>query len=114
MIEPRILLLRGERVIIDSDLADPYGTTKVFNQAVKRNRGRFPEDFMFQLTVEEAKAVRSQFRPSVLWSQFVNSSPAAHGGGAICPTRGKTTGQKCAEPAFARSATLAYPTLHAS
>ena len=45
-IEPRILLIRGERVILDLDLAELYGTTtKAFNQAVKRNIGRFPGDF---------------------------------------------------------------------
>jgi len=48
--------------MIDSDLAQLYGVeTKVFNQAVKRNRDRFPEDFMFQLTKEEAESLRSQF-----------------------------------------------------
>ena len=47
----RILLLRGQRVILDSDLAALYGvSTKVFNQAVKRNADRFPTDFMFQLS----------------------------------------------------------------
>jgi hypothetical protein len=49
-----ILILRGERVIVDSDLASLYGvTTKALNQAVRRNIERFPDDFMFQLTVEE-------------------------------------------------------------
>jgi len=48
--------------MLDSDLAEIYGVeTKVLNQAVKRNRDRFPEDFMFQLTNEEAEALRSQF-----------------------------------------------------
>jgi hypothetical protein len=61
-IEPRILSIRGERVILDADLAELYGTpTKVFNQAIKRNWRRFPADFMFRLTVDEAKAMRSQF-----------------------------------------------------
>jgi hypothetical protein len=60
-VEPRILLIRGQRVILDADLAELYGTTtKVFNQAVKRNLERFPADFMFQLTSEEARAMRSQ------------------------------------------------------
>ena len=55
------MLLRGERVILDYDLAGLYGVeTKVFNQAVKRNIERFPEDFMFQLTWDEAKGSRSQ------------------------------------------------------
>ncbi len=50
-IEDTILLIRGKRVILDQDLAKLYGvTTKILNQAVKRNLDRFPEDFMFQLT----------------------------------------------------------------
>ncbi len=54
MIAPSILLLRGQRVILDADLASLYGVeTKVFNQAVKRNIERFPQDFMFQLNPEE-------------------------------------------------------------
>jgi phage regulator Rha-like protein len=57
-----ILVLRGQRVIVDSDLAALYGvTTKRFNEQVRRNRERFPEDFMFQLTAQEAAALRSQF-----------------------------------------------------
>ncbi len=64
-LERCILSVRGERVILDSDLAVLYGaTTKVLNQAVKRNADRFPDDFMFQLSIEEAAAVRrsrSQF-----------------------------------------------------
>lgn len=57
-VEARILLIRGKRVILDSDLAFLYRTsTKAFNQAVKRNKGRFPSDFMFQLTEEEKQEV---------------------------------------------------------
>ena len=53
-ISPRILLIRGQRVIIDADLAELYAvTTKALNQAVKRNMDRFPEDFMFRLTDKE-------------------------------------------------------------
>jgi len=53
-IEPLILTLRGQKVILDADLADAYGVqTRVLNQAVKRNADRFPEDFMFQLTEVE-------------------------------------------------------------
>jgi hypothetical protein len=55
-------LVRGQKVILDKDLADLYGVgTRVLNQAVKRNRTRFPEDFMFQLTWEEVENPRSQF-----------------------------------------------------
>lgn len=54
----RILVLRGERVMIDSDLAELYGvTTKRFNEQVKRNLERFPIDFMFQVTPEEKAEV---------------------------------------------------------
>ncbi|MCG8375980.1 MAG: ORF6N domain-containing protein [Chlorobiales bacterium] len=54
----RILLIRGEKVIIDSDLAEFYGvTTKRLNEQVKRNKDRFPKDFMFQLSKEEKAEV---------------------------------------------------------
>jgi len=57
-VESRILLIRGQKVILDVDLAMLYGVpTGTFNQAVKRNRQRFPEDFMFQLTQEEKDEV---------------------------------------------------------
>lgn len=56
-----ILVLRGQRVILDADLAAIYGVqTRVLNQAVKRNIDRFPEDFMFRLTREETELSRSQ------------------------------------------------------
>jgi hypothetical protein len=62
VVERKILLIRGQKVILDVDLAELYGvTTKVFNQAVKRNIDRFPKDFMFQLTADEALSMRSQF-----------------------------------------------------
>ena len=57
-LQARIMELRGERVMIDSDLADLYGvTTKRFNEQVKRNIERFPVDFMFQLSTEEKAEV---------------------------------------------------------
>jgi hypothetical protein len=57
-IEKRILLIRGQKVMIDADLAALYGVqTRVLNQAVRRNRERFPEDFMFQLTKDEKTGV---------------------------------------------------------
>jgi hypothetical protein len=60
-IERRILLIRGQKVMLDADLAELYGVeTKALNQAVRRNTERFPEDFMFQLTDEEAAVLRSQ------------------------------------------------------
>jgi hypothetical protein len=57
-IESKIFVLRGHRVMLDRDLAELYGVeTRALNQAVKRNTERFPEDFMFQLKLEEGKAV---------------------------------------------------------
>lgn len=64
-IESRILLIRAHRVMLDSDLAELYGvTTKRLNEQVKRNKQRFPADFMFQLTSDEAKSLRSQIATS--------------------------------------------------
>jgi hypothetical protein len=58
---PLIFLVRGEKVLLDSDLAALYGVqARVLNQAVARNRNRFPDDFMFQLTAEEVQSLRSQ------------------------------------------------------
>jgi hypothetical protein len=60
-IERSILLLRGEKVILDREIAALYGVeTKILVQAMKRNLDRFPADFMFQLTVEEVERLRSQ------------------------------------------------------
>jgi hypothetical protein len=60
-IGPRILLIRGVRVLLDADLAQLYGTsTRALNQAVKRNTKRFPGDFMFHLTPEEKSEVITQ------------------------------------------------------
>jgi hypothetical protein len=60
-IETMIYVIRGQRVMIDNDLAALYGVeTKVLNQAVKRNNDRFPEDFLFQLNEEEAESLRCQ------------------------------------------------------
>ncbi len=61
IVTSKILLIRKEKVILDSDLAALYGVeTKALVQAVKRNLERFPQDFMFQLTKEEFKILRSQ------------------------------------------------------
>ena len=60
--ERRILLIRGYRVMLDTDLAKLYGVpTHRLNEQVRRNLKRFPPDFMFQLTSDEAKSLRSQF-----------------------------------------------------
>ena len=67
LIENSILLIRGEKVILDRTLARLYGvSTKELNQAVKRNPTRFPPEFMFQLTMEETKTLEKRLR-----SQFV-------------------------------------------
>ena len=76
-IDSKILLLRGQKVMLDSDLAALYEVeVKALNQAVKRNGDRFPEDFMFQLTDEETEALRSQ---------IVTAKPDGRGGRRTAP-----------------------------
>ena len=73
-VESAIHLIRGRRVMLDSDLAVIYGVTaKRLNEQLKRNRLRFPDDFAFQLTVQEFTNLKSQFATSSLRSQFVTS-----------------------------------------
>lgn len=58
----KIYLVRGQKVMLDSDLAELYGVeTKVLKQSVRRNMARFPEDFMFEMNKEEGENLRSQF-----------------------------------------------------
>jgi hypothetical protein len=65
VIENKIYLIRGQKVMLDKDLAGLYGVlTKYLNQQVRRNNIRFPEDFMFQLTGEEAENLRLHFATS--------------------------------------------------
>ncbi|MGH9943367.1 MAG: ORF6N domain-containing protein [Pyrinomonadaceae bacterium] len=84
-IERRIYVIRGQKVMLDSDLAGLYGVqTIVFNQAVRRNLKRFPNDFMFQLTAKESESLRAQFALSKieddsLRSQFVTSKKGRGG-----------------------------------
>ena len=78
-IQNRIYEIRGERVMLDFDLANLYDVpTKALNQAVKRNGRRFPRDFMFRLTLEEWQGIRSQLVTSseagAMRSQVVTSS----------------------------------------
>jgi len=84
-IQNRIYIIRGERVMLDYDLAALYEVpTKVLNQAVKRNIDRFPPDFMFRLTIEESEQLKSQentlrsqivtLEPQIIRSQFVTAS----------------------------------------
>jgi len=75
-IEKAIYLIRGEKVMLDRDLAGLYGVeTKVLNRAVKRNLQRFPLDFMFQLTAEEVENLRCQ----------IGTSSSKHGGRRYLP-----------------------------
>jgi hypothetical protein len=76
-IKAKIYTVRGLQVMLDSDLAELYGVeTKVFNQAVKRNEKRFPNDFRFRLTQTEYQNLRSQ---------IVTSSFISHGGARYLP-----------------------------
>ena len=62
LIQGKIATIRGVQVMLDRDVAELYGVpTKVLNQTVKRNMGRFPDRFMFQVTKEELENLRSQF-----------------------------------------------------
>ena len=64
-VEPRILILRNQKIILDSELAELYGVkVKRLNEQVKRNTKRFPRDFMFQLSPAEHRNLRSQFATS--------------------------------------------------
>jgi hypothetical protein len=81
-IERRILLIRGHKVMIDADLADIYGvTTKRLNEQIKRNRDRFPEDFMFQLTEKEKAEVvaNCDHLKKVKYSPVLPSAFTEHG-----------------------------------
>jgi hypothetical protein len=82
-IESLILNIRNQKVILDADLAEIYGVpTKRFNEAFKRNRERFPDDFAFQLTAEEFAVLRAPGS-----SQFAMSSPQPAENEAGPPTR---------------------------
>src|SRR5438128_10289279 len=73
-IESAIYLLRGRRVMLDSDLAAIYGvSTPQLNQQLKRNRSRFPDDFAIQLSTGECRKLKSQISTSSLMSQSVTS-----------------------------------------
>jgi hypothetical protein len=76
-VERRIYLIRGQKVMLDRDIAELYGVeTKALKQAVRRNMARFPEDFMFELTNKEFQNWRSQFvtsnsdRIGLRWKPF--------------------------------------------
>ena len=74
-IERAIFLIRGQRILLDADLALIYRVpTKVLNQAVKRNVGKFPSDFVFRLSAEELDAIRTQITNGSNRSQIVTGS----------------------------------------
>jgi len=85
LLDPLIHSIRGQRVILDADLARLYGvTTRRFNEGFRRNRDRFPEDFAFQLTIGEFAAVRfrpapSDLQPADLQGNIQNRSQIATG-----------------------------------
>jgi hypothetical protein len=90
-LEPLILVMRGQRLILDADLARLYGvTTKRFNESFKRNQKRFPADFAFQLSTTEFNILRSYAKSQIIdkkayfsnWSQFAASSALAAAGGS--------------------------------
>jgi phage regulator Rha-like protein len=77
-IEHAILLIRGEKVMLDSDLAKLYGVpVKTLLQSVKRNRERFPDDFMYQLTAKEFTVLKSQIVTSKIGRGGRRSAPYA-------------------------------------
>jgi len=79
VIEQHIYLIRNQKVMLDRDLADLYGvSTKVLNQAVKRNLERFPEDFMFQLSSDEAETWWNFVLSRRLRSQIVTLKQGQH------------------------------------
>ncbi len=85
-VERLIITVRGQKVILDADLATLYGvTTKRLNEQFRRNRKRFPEDFAFQLSAEEIAHLRSQIatlndqEKALNWSQFATSSSRHRG-----------------------------------
>ena len=98
-IEQVILLIRGQRVMLDRDLAALYGVeTKNLNKAVQRNLDRFPADFMFQLTPRKRQALRFQF----------GTLKRGHSISSICPASSRRRASPCcraccAVPAPSRS-----------
>ncbi len=86
---PLVRLIRGEKVLLDADLAELYGVgTKALNQAVKRNAERFPVDFTFQLTAEEWGRLRSQTVTSSQTGERMRSqsvTTSSHGGQRYLP-----------------------------
>lgn len=105
-IEHQILVIRGQKVMIDADLAALYGVpTKALNQAVKRNAARFPADFMFQLTDIEKSEVVTNCDHLVKF-KFSKSLPFAfteYGAGITTGTRQQFWGQTILRSSLAKS-----------
>src|SRR5436305_14112898 len=104
-VEGTIHLVRGQRVMLDSDLAAIYGvTTKRLNEQLRRNRSRFPSDFAFQLTAEELTNLRSQIATS-----------SFHGGRRYRPwvfsEHGRMLGRARSPSAPRRTARRSVPTI---
>lgn len=87
VVEGVIHTVRGERVILDADLAKLYGvTTKVFNQAVRRNREKFPPDFMFEFTRSEVINMQnSDYQKDIILRSQIVTSKRNHGGRRSLP-----------------------------
>jgi hypothetical protein len=99
-VERRIFLVRGQKVMLDTDLAELYRVrTKSLNLAVKRNADRFPEDFMFQLTDDEAAGLRFHFE----------TSKRGRGGRRYLPYAFTEQGTVWWQPCAARRATTLLP-----
>ena len=83
-VERRIYMVRGQKVILDSDLAELYGVeTRTLVQAVQRNADRFPDDFMYRLTAQELTILRSQFVISSSGRKM--EAPGGYGGRRYLP-----------------------------
>lgn len=105
-IEKAILLIRGQKVLLDRDLAELYGVaTKRLNEQVRRNRRRFPEDFTFQLTAAEAGSLRSQIATASGESGMRSQvRPHRDAMSAIGPTRSPSKAWPCSPASSTASA----------
>jgi len=98
-VEEMIVTVRGERVILDHDLARLYGvTTKALNQAVRRNPGRFPADFVHQLTFQEVTGLRSQTVTSITAPDRSPSVTGSRGGRRYQPYAFTEHAKRCPVP----------------
>ncbi len=114
-IKQKIYVVRGERVMLDTDLAKIYGVeTKMFNRAVKRNLKRFPEDFMFQLSAEEDEGLRFQIgtsnkgRGGRRYLPFVFTEHGAPAGGEYFEQRQSRRSERAGRSRFRQAAANAH------